>query len=528
MTANQWADVPPPIEPNPFESGTSDHAAYEKAVRDEFARRDGWNDPEPALAAPLPEFPTKRLPQVLRDMAEAASAEVQTPTGMAGMLSLAVAASTVAGKIEVVGRAGHVEQLPLWVFIAANSAERKTPVFNLLRAPLIEFEQQHERENGLERKRAQFQLKVLEGQISALEKKAIKNGVTRDLSVELDAAQEELEDLRIPPRLQLWVSSPTPEAVHNLLSEHNGRMAVFSDEGGLFGIIAGRYAGKSGGADIDPFLSGYVGSPLRAPRVTAERKNVAAAFLTMGFAVQPSVLADLGGVDGVEERGLIGRFLFALPDSMVGSRLYNGSVPVPEETTHAYAEAVTRWAALAVPPRRHRLELAPDAYRAYADFHDRIEGRNKDGNDLAPIGTWGGKIAGTTLRVAAIMHLFECSDIQDAIERAIPLETVNNAITLTEEFFIPHAFAAFRVLRKGAAKSVTERLLSWIAAKRLGQFTLRQAFKQLSGGAGGSVRVTEDVLPAIDQLKADGYIREGKSSRSDSVVYEVNPLWNFQ
>lgn len=516
---------PEVAEPNPHQPNTDERARWERDVREAQAVASGWSRPEPALSPPLPDFPVKRLPPVLAAMVEAASAEVQTPVGMAGMLSLSIAASTVAGKIEVCGRPGHVEQLPLWVFIAANSAERKTPVFNILRAPLIAFEEEHQRGHGLERKRAQFKLKVIEGQISALEKKAIKNA-SSNVAAEVEAAHMELEDLRIPPRLQLWVSSPTPEAVHNLLSEHEGRMAVFSDEGGLFGIIAGRYAGKSGGADIDPFLSGYVGSPLRAPRVTAERKNVPAAFLTMGFAVQPSVLADLGGVAGAEERGLIGRFLFALPVSMVGERPYGGTEPVPDDIAGAYAELVTQWAKLPVPSTRHRLLLAPDAYRAYADFHDRIEARLRAGGDLAAIGSWGGKIAGTTLRVAAILHVFEFGD---AIERSIGVETVQDAIAIAEEYFIPHAFAAFRVLRHGAEKSVAHRLVSWIGSKRLDGFTLNQAFKQLSSGAGGVVKSAADVVPSLEFLADGGYIRRAAEQlRSDSVRYEVNPLWDFR
>lgn len=524
MTDDPWAGIPT-AEPNPHRPGTPAHDDWDRATRERLAHADGWQHPERGiLLPPLPEFPTKRLPPVLCAMAEAASAEVQTPVGMAAMLCLAVAASTVAGKIEVVGRAGHVEQLPLWVFIAANSAERKTPVFNLLRAPLIAYELEHQRANEMARKQAQFQLKVIEGQISALEKKAIKGG-SAGIAAEVEAAFMALEDLKIPPRMQLWVSSPTPEAVHYLLSEHDGRMAVFADEGGLFGIIGGRYAGKSGGADIDPFLSGYVGSPLRAPRVTAERKNVAAAFLTMGFAVQPSVLSDLGAVAGVEERGLIGRFLFAFPESRIGSRPYDVSEPVPADIQRAYGELITQWAALPAPPTRHRLILAPDAYRAYADFHDRIESRMKEGKgDLEFIGSWGGKIAGTALRIAAILHIFEHDD---AIDRSIPMEAVLNAAAITEDYLVPHGLAAFRVLRGGAAKSTTARLVAWIAKKQLPHFTLNHAFKQLSGGAGGTVQSKADVLPAIDALLEGGYIREGKAGRSDSVLYEVNPLWDY-
>lgn len=486
----------------------------------------GWAKPATANSSALPDFPVTALPPVLRDMVQAVSSEVQAPVAMAGMLTLAICASTLAGKVSIVGREGHVEELPLWVFVAAESAERKTPVFNLLRRPLIEFERERAPQVELERRRQQSNLKVIQGQIAKLERDAVKNGVS-SVQHELEIAQAEEMALKIPAEMKLWTSSPTPEAVHGLLSQHDGRMAVFADEGGIFGVLAGRYAGRSGGADLDPFLAGYVGSPLRASRVTAERKDVDHAYLTMGFAVQPSILSDIGAIPGAEERGLVGRFLFALPESLVGERMYAGSTPVPVEVAAAYGQALRQWAELEVPgdPRRLRLEAA--AYHAYAAFHDSIERRNRrpDG-DLADISSWSGKIAGTTLRVAAILHAF--ANPSSALERPVGLASVSAAISLTEEFLIPHALAAFGVVRQGAASGSSSRVLSWVASRRLTEFTLNEAFKALRSGSGrGGVQTKHDLMPALEQLELEGYVRRVEAPRKDTILFEVNPLWDF-
>lgn len=499
--------------------------AYKAAGLAEQIAANGWETPDPLGSPNLPAFPVDHLPNVLADISSAAAAEVQAPIDIAATLSLSTTAAAVAGKVEVVGRDGHVEQLPLWTFTAAESAERKTPVFNILRRPFTDYEQRHQGERLIERRRQETRQKKLEGALATLVKKAIRDGSINQQAEE-DDLHRQLEDLRVPPKLQLWVASPTPEAVHNLLSEHEGRMAVFSDEGGLFGIIAGRYAGKGGGADIDPFLQGYNGSPLRAPRVTAERKNVAAAYLTMGFAVQPKVLADLGTVDGVEDRGLIGRFLFSIPTSQVGERAYRDAVPMAQDITDAYHATMTRLIEMKVPDRPHQMVLDPGALEVYADFHDRIEARaHKVTGDLAGIGSWVGKIAGTTLRVAALLHLVEHGD---PLGRSLNAATINHAAALTEGYFIPHAQAAFRILRHGAEKSVLQRLVAWMATGRLERFTVREAFQQLKGGKQGRVQETADLEPALTRLADGGYIRQGVSPRRDSLVYEVNPLWGFR
>jgi hypothetical protein len=484
----------------------------------------GWKVPEKFGKPKLPTFPLDRLPNVLADMAASAAAEVQTPQDMGAMLLLGVTASAVAGKVNVIGRDGHVEELPLWIFVAAESAERKTALFNLLRKPFNQFERDHSRERLLEIRRAETMKKRLEGALATLIKKAIRD-TSINQQAEEDDIHQRLEDLKIPPKLQLWVSSPTPEAVHNLLSEHEGRMSVFSDEGGLFGIIAGRYAGKGGGADIDPFLQGYNGSPLRAPRVTAERKNVTAAYLTMAFAVQPKILAELGTVEGVEDKGLIGRFLYSLPESQVGSRLYRESVPMAADIAEAYAATMTRLIEMEVPERPHSLMLDPEAFEVYADFSDRIEKRSdKWKGDLATIGSWAGKIAGTTLRIAGVFHMVMH---ENPLEHPISAATIANATALAEEYLIPHALAAFRVVRHGAEKSVAQRLVAWIAGNELKHFTLREAFQQLKGGKAGRVQSVDDLVPALTHLEDGGWIRRVDGTRANQVAFDVNPLWDF-
>lgn len=482
-----------------------------------------WQPPVTEHAAVrLPEFPVHLLPPVLGDIAQGAAAEIQAPLAVAGMLALSVAASTLGGKVQFIGRRGHREEAMLWTWTVAASAERKTPVFSLLRRPLVEAEQAHGEQAEQLAARTEIELDVIDNEIRKLKKEtsAANFADTEGALTPLLARKKEL--VKPPPAPCTWVTSPTPEGLHVKMAENGGRVAVFADEGGVIGIIAGRYSSK-GTADLDPFLSGYVGQPLKAPRASKDRPDVPAAYLTIGLAVQPSVLAEAAEVSGAEERGLLGRFLFSLPDSKVGTRMYNDSIPVPEEVERAYADAAMSWARWGPPPGQLRqIGLTSAAYDLYAKFHDSIEVRQRDGRDLSEIPSWAGKLAGTTLRIAGIMH---CYGTVKPLEHQIEEDTVRAATELAEQYLIPHAKAAFSAMRESAESRVTRRILAWIVARDVQQFRMRDLFQGLKGARSGIQRAADLEAP-LASLIADGYLRQVPSERADSLIYVVNPLWD--
>jgi hypothetical protein len=476
----------------------------------------------------LPRFPAHLFPDVLGDMVVGAAAEIQAPVDIAGMLVIPIGSSTLAGKIQFTGRAGHNEHAMTWTWSTAPSAERKTPVFNLLRAPLVELEGVHAAEMEQIAKLNEIRLEVIENEIKKLKKSAT--------AANMDSQQAEFEQL-IDKRDSLtterpapcaWFTSPTPEGLHTVMADNDGRVAVFTDEGGLVGVLAGRYSSK-GSADLDPFLSGYVGGPLKAPRASRERRDVPNAYLTIGMSVQPSVLMDLADIGGAEDKGLIGRFLFAVPSSLVGTRMYDESTPLDPAVQRRYAAALTAWASWPGNPdgTMARIGLDEEAYRAYAKFHDEIERRLDPRNaeaDLPGIPSWGGKIAGTTLRIAGLMHCYSNTPAE-ALRRAIDEATVLRAVDFTNDYLIPHALATFDDMEHARARQVEHRVLNWLAANSLDEFRLRDCFQALKAKR-GSVQHMEDLTPAIEQLVAENYLREESSDRADTHVFKVNPRWD--
>ena len=77
---------------------------------------------------------------------------------------------------------------------------------------------------------------------------------------------QDLADLEIKAPPRLIVDDASPEKIASLLCEQGGRLALFSAEGGIFDILAGRYT-SNGMANFDVFLKGHAGDPIRVDRI---------------------------------------------------------------------------------------------------------------------------------------------------------------------------------------------------------------------------------------------------------------------
>ncbi|WP_182909801.1 DUF3987 domain-containing protein [Microbispora sp. H13382] len=127
-----------------------------------------------------------------------------------------------------------------------------------------------------------------------------------------------------------------------------------------------------------------------------------------GSWVQPDVLDKAARIPGAASRGLLGRFLFAAPESTLGRRAVD-SPPMPALLESLWDQTVARILAIPeVDAERQVIGLDDGAHALLRELRAKLEphlepvvGRYVHITDRA------GKLAGRVLRLAAVFHLAE-------------------------------------------------------------------------------------------------------------------------
>jgi replicative DNA helicase len=446
-----------------------------------------WDEPlslEPD-AAPPP-FPPDVLPGHLGAYARGLARATQTPLDLPGMLVLA-ALSTASGRRFVV-KTNYREPINVFAAVALPPGSRKSEVVREIVWPFDEWE--------------------------------------RDA-----AAAQAREPVTDPPapKPRLYSTDATPESLTTRLAEQGGRFALLSPEGGgVFAMMTGRYTGER--PNIEVYLHGHAGDKIVVDRVKRASETIWSPALTIGVAAQPDAIRALVGQSDLAARGLLARFLFALPASNIGFR----EVDVPPLGRDARAHyALTVRSLLALPDdhdergrtRPWNLTLSADARRRDLDFRARTEARQRPEGDLAAMPEWGAKFAGSTLRIAGLLHLATHADDPTPWTTPIADLTLERAIFLGEEYLAPHAALAFGTMTEGVALRSARRLLEWCRRNRAQKVTPREAMRAL-GGRGKRAEVCD---PALEVLVDHGWIRPleieptGRPGRPRDVLYAVHP-----
>lgn len=476
--------------------------------------------PEPSLPghAHTPEISADLLPTWLGDMAQAVSASTQTPPALAVMSSLAVLATVLQRRFEVAPYGdSYTEPLALWSLSASPSGTRKTAVLNAMLGPLVHWEKLlRDRMRG-DIAKVNARRAVAKKRIERLQQDAAKAkdaSERESLTAEIQREETDMPDEIRAPRL--FTGDTTAERLQALLVEHGERMAVHSDEAGIFLIMAGIYTG--GAANIDVFLQGHAGSPMRVDRA-GRTAHVDQPALSFGLLLQPDTLAEVAGVRRFRGSGLLARFLYAIPASNVGRRDVRRHAAIPptvrdeyERRLHELLEGVP---GMVQAPKT--LTLSEAARDIWLDLAEAIEREQGEGGKYESISDWTSKLPGAVARIAALLELAEMGLQSEevswnAMDRAVRLAWL----------LIPHAQAAFGMLGTDAADADAVAVLKWIKAGELLEFTRREAQKAQEG----RFQSVERLKKALARLEQQDVLREYKRHNKGApptMAYKVNP-----
>ncbi|MFI6257597.1 YfjI family protein [Micromonospora zamorensis] len=472
-----------------------------------------WDVPVP-LTGPTtapPPFPVDVFPAWLGDMVTGVARFTQTDPAMAGTLAVAVLSACAGGRFEVEPVGGWREPVNVFAAVIAGPGERKSPVHRAMTAPL--FAAQSTLGEAMRPRIAEAAaLRDIADrhaeQAKAQAAKASEPGKRDEAAAEAVAAAIAAEAITVPGLPRLIVDDATPEALIGLMAANGGRMAIISDEGGIFDTLAGRY---SGAPNLDPYLKGHAGQPMSNERQTREGASVDKPALTVCVMAQPTVLRKFGGNADLAGRGLPARFLFALPRSLAGYRLVD-TEPVPEQVTTGYRHRVHDLAAtLAEWEDPAVVTLTPEAGRVRLAAAQEVEAQLRPGGTLHDMREWGNKLSGATLRLSGLLHV--AHHPADAWRRPIDADRMTDAVRLAE-FFAAHYRAALTTIGSDTAMENTRYVLGVLTTKGMTTFTRRELHRRVSR----RLPKSDEVSAVLAELAALGWVRNGPDGR-----YELHP-----
>jgi hypothetical protein len=296
----------------------------------------------------------------------------------------------------------------------------------------------------------------------------------------------------------------------------------------VFDQMAGRY-NQQVGPNLGVYLKGHAGDLLKVDRRGRPPEYVERPCLTIGLAVQPEVLRGLAGRPGFGGRGLLARFLYSLPPSLVGRR-QPGAPPVPAAVADRYALELQALAATLTRPTGDDgpalLTLDQAAAELLLGFERDLEPRLAAGSgDLAHLAGWAAKLAGATCRLAALLHL--AGHLRDGWARPINADTFSGAAQLAG-YLVDHARAVFDLMGADPRVDDARWLLDWINRTGQVQFTRRDAHH---AAPRGRFPKATNLDPALSLLEQHGWLRRvdadpsgPKGGRPPSPRFLVNPL----
>ncbi|ACL69108.1 DUF3987 domain-containing protein [Halothermothrix orenii] len=421
-----------------------------------------WPDPLPFNNFDVKPIPVNILPNWLSDFAINLAEFTQTPIDMSIMLIISALGTALANKGVVQIRKGYTEPLNIWTCTVLPAGNRKSPVFKKIMKPILDYEERKREEIEPERRHALKEKSILEDQLKQKEKiagNAKDQAKRKQIMQEIFNLDDEIQEMEIPTLPRLVASDVTTEKLAKLMEDNNGRIAILSPEGDIFKLMAGRYS-KNGAANFDNYKKAWTGGePIRDDRMARKGTYVKNPALTQGLTVQPVILEDLKEKKAFKGEGILGRFLYAIPESPVGSRKVGNEVPeLSDIAVMRYQKGLS--ALLHTRPagenkngewEPHIIKLSPEALEVRYEFERDIEKELGPEGKLHNIADWGSKLVGNITRVAGLLHIAGQTDAQkgqatrDIWNKPIGPETMKKAVKLGYSL-IEHALKVYDLL----------------------------------------------------------------------------------
>jgi hypothetical protein len=416
----------------------------------------------------LPEFPVEAFSPSGRKMVESVAKVNQVDVGLPASIYISVL-STCLSKKAIVDLGTHKEPVNIFTCPILDSGERKTSTMRIITSPIYEY---HEKKKD-----------------------------------------ETLEDTEPPTYI---VDDITTEALGKLMAENEERMSVVSSEGGIFGIMAGRYNEK--GSNFDIYLKGHAGDPWSTHRIGRKSQSMDSPSLTVCLTVQRDVIKEIGRNKGFRGRGLLARFLYCYCKHKVGYRTRQNKT-ISETILQEYKKRIFKL--MDIPLSLQVFKLSPDAQDEWDKFYNNIESEMLPKEPMSGIKDWGSKLPGAVARISGLLHVARYG--RKAPDKPISVNIVNGSIAIGN-YYREHALATFGLMKEDPQIESAKKILEYLIQHRPDKFKGRDILRHKS-----VFKSMDVVTPGLKLLVERNYIRglETKTTtgigRPEATVYEVNP-----
>lgn len=469
----------------------------------------------------LVSFPADVLPDEIRPYMTSVAESLQVPIDMVASFVLVVLSLCIQGKYWINIKPDWTESLNLYVVVVGRPSERKSPALKETTRPLFKYMDEENERRKPEIAAYELKKKILTGQLKniqeALSRKSSKVKFTMQDAID---CQKELDELESVQLIRLVLDDVTPEALVKAMKENDERMGIISAEGGIFGMLAGRYSNNT---NIDIFLKAYSGEYYSSVRVGREGVELKHPYLTICLAVQPQVIADIMDNQDFRGKGLLARFLYSIPNTRVGDRVYR-TKPIDPFVKSDY-EKLT-YELLNIPDltgfAERLIKLSPAADALAEEYYQWIERQLV--NELEEIEDWAGKLHGNTMRIAGVLHVIKHK--ADSVRVLLEADTMKSAIEIGK-YYLEHSKAAFDIMGLSDPPDVQDAkyIISRLEQNDKNDFNdfiqKRDALRLCQ-----RFEKAEDMEPGLKCLEEHGYIAIVKESqgrgRPSEKIY-INP-----
>ena len=466
----------------------------------------------------IPEWPINAFPEWLQNMITESSRSIEVPIELSAMICLGVLATCTQKKFIVSPKDGYSEPLNFWALVALASGNRKSSILSCLTAPLLKWERIASEALKPEISSVKQKKMILDQKIKAQLKKIQSDNYTEQDELSFRDMQSEFDNIKDPTPPRLWAQDITPEAILKKLHEHDGAFSIISAEGGIFDTIAGRY--NSNIPNLDGCLQSHSGDDIYVDRSGAEPLFIENPALTMILAIQPAILKEIAKKPGFRGKGLLARFMYCYPASLLGSRTYDQE-SIASDVTEQYEENILKLLSIPHQEKPIILSFSKEAVKAWHQFALYLESELKPGGDYMHLADFASKLSGAIARIAGLLH---CAiHLNHAITHTIiSVETMEKALDIGV-VLLKHALRVFDYM--GAADEnieLAKKVLTWLKGQEAPIITQREVHQKFKH----CFKDVNELNPVIKILEAHGYLKvrasDSKPGRPSRLLL-INP-----